>query len=350
MRSYQITCFGEPLEARDYAEPQPTGAQVVVQVEACGVCHSDLHIWSGSFDLGGGKRISTAERVAQMPFTMGHEIVGTVAAVGPQAEGVKVGDRGIVYPWIGCGECHACVKGEELRCIAPRTLGTRRDGGYSDRVVVPHGRYVVPYDGLDPALAATCACSGLTAWSALHKLPRLDADDALLTIGAGGVGLAGVGLAASLLPCPVVAADISAEKREAATAAGASGTIDPAAPDARKDLLALTTRPPLAVIDFVGSPASLRFAMDNVAPGGTIVVVGLFGGETPLSIPLLPLRQITLRGSYVGTLAELKALVAHMQAKTVRTVPVSTRPMAEVNAILADLEAGRIVGRCVMTA
>jgi D-arabinose 1-dehydrogenase-like Zn-dependent alcohol dehydrogenase len=347
VRSYQITCFGEPLEARDYAEPQPSGSQVVVRVEACGVCHSDLHIWSGSFDLGGGKRISTAERVAQMPFTMGHEIVGTVAAVGPEAEGVKVGDRGIVFPWIGCGACFACRKGEELRCIAPRTLGTRRDGGYSDRVVVPHGRYVVPYDGLDPALAATCACSGLTAWSALHKLPKLDADDALLVIGAGGVGLAG--LAASLLPCPVVVADIGAEKRAAATAAGANGTVDPASADARNDLLALTGRPPLAVIDFVGSPASLRFAMEQVATGGTIVVVGLFGGETPLSIPLLPLRQITLRGSYVGTLAELKALVAHMQAQRVRTVPIATRPMAEVNAILHDLEAGRIVGRCVMT-
>ena len=169
-------------------------------------------------------------------------------------------------------------------------------------------------------------------------------------IGAGGVGLAAVGLGASLLPCPVVAADINGEKREAARAAGATGTIDPAAPATREDLLALTSRPPLAVIDFVGSPASLRFAMDNVGVGGTVVVVGLFGGEPPLAIPLLPLRQITLRGSYVGSLAELKALVAHMQANPVRTVPIATRPMAEVNAILTELEAGRIVGRCVMTA
>ena len=349
MNSYQITSFGKPLELRCYEEPVPTGTEVVVAITASGVCHSDLHLWSGSFDLGGGKKVDVAARGMKLPFTLGHEIVGEVIAVGPDAEGIEIGGKGIAYPWIGDGTCEACRSGHELRCTSPRMLGTRRDGGYSDRVVVPHPRYIVPYGAIDPALAATCACSGLTAYSAIKKLPHLAQDDTLLIVGAGGVGLACVGLAASLSKARIVVADISPEKREAALAAGATAVIDPKGVDPKADILATSGRPPLAAIDFVGAPDTLAFAMGEVATGGHVVVVGLFGGEMPLSVPLLPLRQLTLQGSYVGTLEELKELVAHMQTHTVKPVPITKRPMSEVNAILHDLEGGRIVGRCVMT-
>ena len=185
MNSWQITRFGAPLELRCMAEPEPKGTEVLVRIRRSGVCHSDLHIWSGFFDLGGGKRFEVSQRM-NLPFTLGHEIVGEVVGLGPEAEDVAIGLRGIVHPWIPCGTCHACRRGEELRCTTPRTIGTRRDGGYSDHVIVPHGRYIVPYGDLDPALAATLACSGLTAYSALRKLPRLEADDSVLLIGAGG--------------------------------------------------------------------------------------------------------------------------------------------------------------------
>jgi D-arabinose 1-dehydrogenase-like Zn-dependent alcohol dehydrogenase len=217
-------------------------------------------------------------------------------------------------------------------------------------VLVPHGRYLVPYDGLDPSMAATLACSGLTAYSALRKLPKVTEEDTILIIGAGGVGLAGIGLARAITPAKVVAIDLSEAKRDAALAQGAHAAVDSAAADARTKIRELSgDRPPLAAIDFVGSGETLRLALDSIDLGGTVVLVGLFGGEITISTPTIALRQANLRGSYVGSLQELRELVKIMQEREVKSVPVATRPMAEVNAILADLAAGRIVGRTVMT-
>lgn len=348
MNSYQITAFSRPLELRCTEVPEPKGAEVLVRIERAGVCHSDLHIWHGFFDLGGGKRFEMTDRMT-LPFTLGHEIVGEVIAVGPDAEGTKVGQKGIVHPWIGCGSCHACDAGEELRCAKPRTIGTRQPGGYSDHVLVPAGRYIVPYGDLEPGLAATCACSGLTAYSALKKLPRLSSEESVLVIGAGGVGLACVGLASAVTDAKVIVSDIAESKRSAALAQGAHAAVDGSAEGGRDAVLkAAGGRAPRAAIDFVGSPQTLKLALDSVDTGGTVISVGLYGGELPISTALLPLRHVTLRGSYVGSLAELRELVAIMQERDVKSVPITTRPMSEVNAIIADLEAGRIVGRTVM--
>ena len=348
MNSYQITAFAEPLELRCTEIPQPKGTEVLVRVERAGVCHSDLHIWHGYFDLGGGRKFEVSQRMT-MPFTLGHEIVGEVIAAGPEA-GVEVGQKGIVHPWIGCGTCYACEAGAEIRCVGtPRTIGTRKDGGYSDHVLVPHGKYIVPYGNIEPGLAATCACSGLTAYSALKKLPKMGPDDAVLIIGAGGVGLACVGLASAVTDAKVIVSDVAEAKRAAALEAGAKVAVDGATPEGLEQIRkANGGRAPFAAIDFVGSPETLKLAMDSLAPGGTVISVGLYGGELPISTALLPLRQLTVRGSYVGTLDELKELVDVMQKQTVKGVPITTRPMAEVNAIITDLEAGKIVGRTVM--
>jgi D-arabinose 1-dehydrogenase-like Zn-dependent alcohol dehydrogenase len=248
MNSYQITAFGRPLELRCTAEPEPKGTEVLVRVERSGVCHSDLHIWHGYFDLGGGKRFEMTQRMS-LPFTLGHEIVGEVVAVGPDADRAMLGQKGIVHPWIGCGTCHACEAGEEVRCGKPRTVGVRRDGGYSDHVLVPHGRYIVPYGDLEPGLAATCACSGLTAYSALKKLPRMTAEDSVLIIGAGGVGLACVGLAGAVTPARVIVCDVGETKRAAALAAGARAALDGSGPNGRAEILEAAGRAAAACRD-----------------------------------------------------------------------------------------------------
>jgi len=217
MHAWQIVDFGKPLEPRDYPDPEPAGTQVLLRVTGCGVCHSDLHLWDGYFDLGGGKRLDLGGRGMTLPFTMGHEIVGEVIALGPDAEGVAIGQRRVVFPWIGCGECPECRRGEELLCAAPRTLGVRYGGGYADRVMAPHPRYLVDFDGIDEALACTYACSGVTAYSALKKAAAgLTADDSLLVIGAGGVGLSAVQMAGAVTPARIVVADIDEAKRAAA--------------------------------------------------------------------------------------------------------------------------------------
>ena len=203
-----------------------------MRVEACGVCHSDLHIWQGYFDLGDGRRVSHADRGCTLPFTLGHEIVGEVAALGPDAEGAAVGERRIVFPWIGCGACEACAAGDENLCPKPRSLGARVNGGYSDHVMVPHGRYLVDFDGVDEDLACTYACSGLTAYGALTKVKHLGGRDHVVVIGAGGVGLSAIQIAPSVTEANVIVADLDATKREAGLGAGARHAVDNGSADA----------------------------------------------------------------------------------------------------------------------
>ena len=232
MYSYQITDWGRPLERRDYPDPEPRGSEVVVRVRACGVCHSDVHIWHGYYDLGEGERIRMADRGMQLPFTMGHEVAGEVVALGPDArgQGVEAGEKVVVYPWIGCGVCDACRRGEELLCLKPRIIGTWVNGGYSDRVVVPEPRYVVPTGDLPLELACTYACSGITALSALKKTGAERPDDSGAADRRRRRRPYAVHLAPHLLPGPFIVADVAADKRAAAEAAGAPHTVDNGAP------------------------------------------------------------------------------------------------------------------------
>ncbi|HET9686638.1 MAG TPA: alcohol dehydrogenase catalytic domain-containing protein, partial [Pseudolabrys sp.] len=123
MRMFQVCVCGQPLQLNEQPTPQPTGSEVLLKVLAAGVCHSDIHLSEGYFDLGGGKRLSLADRGMKLPVTLGHENVGEVVALGPQANGVKVGDRVLAHPWIGCGTCDPCKRGEENLCRAMRSLG-----------------------------------------------------------------------------------------------------------------------------------------------------------------------------------------------------------------------------------
>ncbi|WP_043353649.1 alcohol dehydrogenase [Cupriavidus basilensis] len=346
MKSYDIVEWGKPLQTVLRERPRPIGAQVLVKVEACGVCHSDVHIWEGYLDMGGGKKVSFEDVGVKLPFTLGHEIVGVVEEAGPEAA-VPVGMRCVVYPWIGCGTCRHCARGNELDCAANVGLGTRKAGGYSDYVVVPHDRYVIDYGSIDPYVAATSACSGLTAYSALRKLPEYQADDTVLLIGAGGLGLAALGLASVLTPAKILVADIDDPKLSIAAAHGAAGTINTAQQNSIGRLREMVGEGVRGVIDFVGSPETLSFAIQSVGKGGTIIVVGLFGGELPLSTALLPMRNLTLRGSYVGSLQEMNALIDLLKRRNVLSVPLHKRPVGTINEMLHDLKAGRINGRAI---
>ena len=351
MRAMQIIEWGQPLEARDYPDPEPQGEEVLLRVEAAGVCHSDVHIWDGHFDLGDGKQISLASRGVALPFTMGHEIAGEVLALGPHASGVAVGDKVVAYPWIGCGECAVCLKGEELLCLNPRTLGTRRPGGYGTHVIVPHGRYLLAHEGVPQGLAATYTCSGITAFSALKKTrERLGAADHLVIIGAGGVGGSAVHIAPAAVAGKVIVADIDAQKRAHARQMGAVATIDNAAPDAVKQVMAATGGGAAAAIDFVGSPKTMEFGVNVLKKGGKLVMVGLYGGATPVSNVLFPFKMMTIEGSYVGTLEDLRELLALVQAGKVPPIPIETRPASEASAALSDLKSGgKVRGRVVLS-
>ncbi len=338
MLSYDVIDFGAPLKRTDKPTPEPKGTEVLLKTLAAGVCHSDLHIWEGHYDLGGGKKLTVRDRGLVPPLTMGHEIVGEVAAMGPEAKGVKLGDKRLAHPWIGCGSCAVCRRGDEQLCMTPRFLGVQKPGGYADHVLVPHPKYLLDLGKLTPAQAAPYACSGLTAYGALKRVGEVVfREEPILVIGAGGLGLMCLAILKALGGRGAVVADIDAGKREAALKAGALAAIDAA------------KAPIAAAIDFVGASATARLGIDAIAKGGKYVIVGLFGGDVTLSLPLLPMRAITVQGSYVGSLTELRELLDLVAAGKVAPVPLNTRPLAQANAVLEELKAGRIVGRAVLT-
>ena len=348
MHSQQIIEFGKPLEGRDYPDPEPTGTEVLVRVDACGVCHSDLHMWEGFFDLGGGNKLELTSSGVELPFTMGHEIVGEVVALGPDATDAAIGDKRVIYPWMGCGKCDLCLSGQELFCNRPRSLGAGLDGGYSDAVIVPHGRYLIPYDGIPRELACTYACSGLTAYSALKKVAHLTEKDSLVIVGAGGVGLSAVHFASSVTKARIIVADIDEAKREVALKSGAHEAIDNSTKEGIKETFNVIGGAAAAAIDFVGAPATANYAMRVLRKGGVYVCVGLFGDALTLPMPMIPLTMRTIVGSYVGTLEEMHELMALVREGKVAPIPYEVRPLDEAHNALMDLKAGKVEGRVVL--
>jgi len=350
MRMFQVCVCGQPLQCNERPTPQPTGTQVLLKVLAAGVCHSDLHLADGYFDLGGGKRMSLQDRGMNLPVTLGHENVGEVAAVGPEVKGVKVGDVLLADPWIGCGTCAVCLRGDENLCRAMRSLGVFSDGGYADYMMVPHPRYLFGIGDLPPERAAPLACSGITTFSALKKVPTLK-DEPTVIIGAGGLGLMCLGLHQKMGGHSAIVVDIDPAKREAAKRAGATAVIDGGASDAVQQIMKLTkdSAGVWAAIDLVGSSASARVGFDSLIKGGKYIIVGLYGGDFTVSLPPIPMRALTIQGSYLGSLPEMAEMMELVRRKGLPDVPVTTRRLDEVNAAHADLRAGKIVGRVVLT-
>ena len=171
MRRQSLVAYGQPLSPTERAAPMPTGSEALIRTTHCGVCHSDIHLQEGHFDLGGGKHLDIKSG-RPLPFTLGHEIAGTLEAVGPAAKGVTLGTRYAVYPWIGCHKCGLCQRGDEHLCATPRALGVALDGGFASHVLVPDAKYLLDIAGIPLELAGSYMCSGLTAYGALKKALR----------------------------------------------------------------------------------------------------------------------------------------------------------------------------------
>ncbi|MFT3812475.1 MAG: alcohol dehydrogenase [Acidovorax sp.] len=348
MRCFCAVHHGQPLDLVERDVPQPQGTEVLVRVKAAGLCHSDLHLWEGYYDLGGGKKLMLSDRGIKLPLTLSHEICGEAVAAGPGAGPVPLGAPVVVHPWIGCGQCALCQHGEENICTRPQSLGVMRDGGFADYVLVPHPRYLVELGSLDPVKAAPLACAGVTTYSAIRKFGDRIHEGPVVVIGAGGLGLMAIAVLKALGGHGVVAVDVDAAKREAALQAGALAAIDARAPDAAKQLMQATGGGARAVLDLVGATPTVTLALAACGRGGHIVVVGLMGGDITLSLPIIPMKPIKLEGSYVGTLPELRELVALMRASKIPPTPVTARPLGEVNDALQALAQGKVIGRTVL--
>ncbi len=346
---WAFNAWGGVLQQQENALAPATGHEVTLRITHCGMCHSDVHIREGGFDMGGGKLSSFERAGVTLPVTMGHEIVGEVVEIGPDVKGLALGQHVVAYPWIGCGECATCARGDDHLCVkAARNLGIQAPGGYADVLRISHERYLVPIGALEPARAATFACAGITALGGIRKLPVLGADDYVVIIGCGGVGMTGVALLSAMSKVRIVAVDPDPAKREAALAHGASLAFDPGIADAVKTIGKACAGNVAAAIDFVGSETSASLAVNLVRRTGLVVIVGLFGGEFKMPLPMFALKSITITGSYVGSLNDLRELVALAQREALPQIPLDIRPMASVNEALDDLTHGRIVGRVVL--
>jgi alcohol dehydrogenase/propanol-preferring alcohol dehydrogenase len=348
MKSFQVSQFGAPLVEISTETPRPTGTQVLLKVLAAGICHTDLHIREGYYDLGHGRgRLSFAERGMKLPVTLGHETTGEVIAVGPDAKDVAVGDVRLIYPWIGCGHCPVCLAGEEQMCPDSGNLGIERPGGYSDHIVVPHPRYLLDLRDMDPIDAAPYACSGITAYGAIKKVSDAFASP-VVVFGAGGLGLMAVSLLIAMGANRVIAADIDQRKLNEARRAGAHVSIDVSSPNALRDIQEAAGAPIRSVIDFVGNEKTAELGFDCLARGGKLVIVGLFGGGAPWALPFIPIKAVTIQGSYVGSLRETQELLDLVREKQIPPIPVTRLRLAGVNEALDDLHEGKLVGRGVL--
>ncbi len=348
MRSVVVSEFGAPLEDMTSIQPMPKGAEVLIKVHHCGVCHSDVHIHDGYFDLGGGNKLPLNS--IKLPHVMGHEVQGEVVALGPDVTSAKLGELRAVFPWIGCNACPACARGEENHCNRPQNLGCSSEcpGGYADYMLVPHEKYLLDYGTVDPALGAAYMCSGLTAYSALKKVGLPGPEDEIVVLGCGGVGMMGVQFAQALFGKQPIAADIDEARLAAAQKAGAKAVLNSKGDGVAKQFVKQTGGA-YAVVDFVGSEASFNFANAIVRKGGKIILVGLFGGALNMPLPLIPMRAISIMGSFVGSLPEAEEMMALVRAGKVAPIPVEKRPLSEANQALSDLRQGKITGRVVLT-
>lgn len=355
MTDWAVIQNGADLGPIDPPVPVPSGTEVLIAVTHCGVCHSDLHIWDGYYDLGGSTRMSLADRGVKLPLVMGHEVVGRVEALGPDATGVAVGDLRIVFPWLGCGHCTECLAERDNMCVtASRGIGIFQPGGYGTHVTVPHPRHLVDPGTIDPAVAATYACSGVTVYSAIRKVLPLPPDEPVVLVGAGGLGLNAIHVLRALGHRAIVVVDLDAAKRDAAMAAGATATVDAtvnAIGEGVTDrILAACGGPVLAVIDLVNGTATAAFAFAALRKGGKLIQVGLFGGQMTVPLPPMAMKALTIQGSYVGNPMELRELVALAQHGRVPPLPVTTMPRSQANTALHRLRDGQVTGRIVLVA
>jgi D-arabinose 1-dehydrogenase-like Zn-dependent alcohol dehydrogenase len=347
MASYDVVEWGKAFVKAEREIPVPQGDEVLLRLKYCGVCHSDVHIREGYFELGGGKRLLMTERGMRLPATLGHEPYGTVIAAGPGAVDVPIGEDRLVYPWTGCGVCARCHEGLDNFCMTPAMIGIQRAGGYADHLLVPHARYLVDVSAVDPVWAATLSCSGLSSYAAVSKLNPIANDEWVAVIGAGGLGLSAIGMLRASGHERIVVVDVDSAKLAAAESAGAAATVDGRG-DCESQVKRIAGGFIYAAIDFVGSTDTAKLALGILRKGGKLILVGLYGGEIPLSLVSTIQRALTIQGSHLGTVAELKEVVALARQGKLRPIPIQKRPLSDVSSTLDELKAGAVVGRVVV--
>jgi alcohol dehydrogenase, propanol-preferring len=341
MRAVRLDAPGVPLRLVEVPVPEPAGTEVSIRVAACGVCRTDLHIADG-----------TQPRV-ELPLILGHEVAGWIEAIGPDAdgpltsEGLAIGDAVVVFGGWGCGACRECRAGEEQRCPNGRSPGLQADGGYAERMLVPHARHLVAIGVLDPVAAAPLADAGLTSFRAVRRTERwLKTAERILVIGCGGLGQFAL---QHLRQRPrgrelfVAATDLSSRRLERAAALGADATVLDA--DAVSALDALHG-PADVVLDFVGTDETLALAAGTIAPNGVVMLVGEAGGSMPFGFER-PAVEAWLTTTSWGSVRELREVVRLARIGRLQ-IDVEAVDLADASAAHERVRSGAVSGRLVL--
>lgn len=271
------------LEMADMDPPQPGPSQVLVRVRAGGICGSDVHAYRGS----------SAFQV--YPAIPGHETAGEVVEVGPEVSALSVGDHVVLDPMLRCGHCYPCRVGRYNCCTSLRVMGVHTDGGFREYVAADQAQWhrVSPAVPFETAVLVEPLCVGAQAVSR----GRVSAQDSVLILGAGTIGLAAL-LTARQEGARVATLDLIPEKLAVARALGAELTIDPSQQDAAKVVLDWTGgEGPTVVIEAVGSPGTTRAALDYVGSAGRVVIVGITSEEVPFPVPLMVRKELDILAS-----------------------------------------------------
>jgi alcohol dehydrogenase, propanol-preferring len=328
--------FKEPLTIEEVARPKPDAHEVLIEVEACGVCHSDLHVASGDWPQ--------IVPITKKPLILGHEIAGRVVEKGAAVKELELGDR-VGVPWVHwtCGECEFCREGNENRCTKQQITGVTVDGGYAEFVKAPASHALKIPDGLSSIDAAPLFCAGVTVYRAL-KHAGIHPGQRLAVFGVGGLGHLAVQVGQGL-GATVSAIDVSDEKLEHARGLGASVTLNAANVNVVKELrraggvhAALVTSAAKAAYDT---------ALPSVRPGGILLVVGLPSESICFQPIQMAASEVHIQASSVGTRQDMREVLA-MAATGKIHCQVARRPLAEANEVLEELRRGKVSGRIVL--
>ncbi|MDG4750822.1 alcohol dehydrogenase AdhP [Micromonospora aurantiaca] len=334
MRASVVTAFDRPMEITERPVPEVGPGEILVRIEASGLCHTDIHAARGEWPV-----------KPTPPFVPGHEGVGLVEKVGPGVTEHAVGDR-VALPWLGwaCGTCKYCVTGWETLCESQRNTGYSIDGAHAEYAVAA-ARYAVRVpDGVDPFEAAPLTCAGVTTYKAV-KVAGVRPGERVAIFGIGGLGHLAQQYA-QIFGAETIAVDVTAEKLELATSLGAAHTVDAATTDPVERITALGGVDVAIVL--AASPRVIEQAHRSLRRGGRLVLVSL-PADNAITLPVFEtvLKGITVLGSIVGTRADLAEVFALHAAGRTRVV-YETRKLDDINDAVDDVLAGRVAARLVL--
>ncbi|MFN0085160.1 MAG: alcohol dehydrogenase catalytic domain-containing protein [Blastocatellia bacterium] len=337
MKAAVLHAFAAPLRIEEVSRPVPGPGEVLVRVAACGVCHSDLHIAGGEWEM--------LKPAVKFPLILGHEASGTIVEAGIGVADFVIGDR-VGVPWLHstCGECEYCLAGRETLCGRQQITGCMVDGGFAEFVKAKASHIAKIPDSLTFEEAAPLLCAGVTVHRAI-KLSGVCAGERLAVFGIGGLGHLAIQLAKAI-GVEVIAVDVAEEKLALARECGADHAINAATTQAHKEIKRLGGGAHVALVTS-GARVAYETALRSLKRGGLLVVVGMSPEPIPLSTQALLAGEYRILASTVGTREDLRE-VLRLAAEGKVKCRIETRAFEAVGDVLAEMEKGHLLGRVVL--